>query len=384
MLKSLRIRLLPTQDQENLLWKHVHASRFIWNWCLNYQQELYKNEAKHLSGYSMRNVVTQLKKEENFSWLNEVSAQTINETILDLDLAYKFFYRKLFQLPKFKSRKRSEPKFPVRCDCIYFINNTVHVEKIGKIKYKTNYSLPQGRGSYKFKNPRIKFANGKWILSISMEFENQKRILSDYNMGIDLGIKELAVVAFGEKRFVFHNINKTKKVKRLKSKLLHLCRKQAKKYTTNNKNKRYPEQYYKSNRILQVEKQIKKIYARLSNIRRNYIHQCTSFLTKLYPKQVIMETLNLIGMYKNKHLSGALQEQCLSMFIRQMKYKCEWNDIEFIQVDRFYPSSKTCSSCGCIKSDLKLKDRTFQCEHCGLVIDRDENAAINLMKYSVA
>ena len=123
------------------------------------------------------------------------------------------------------------------------------------------------------------------------------------------------------------------------------------------------------------------MYASLSNIHSNYIHQTTHTLVSFLPKRVVMEDLNILGMMKNRHLSMAVQDQRLCEFIRQMKYKCEWNGIEFIQADRFYPSSKTCSCCGNVKKDLKLKDRTFVCSECGFTLDRDLNAAINLMRY---
>lgn len=121
----------------------------------------------------------------------------------------------------------------------------------------------------------------------------------------------------------------------------------------------------------------------LGNIRLNHIHQATNKIIKLRPYRVVMEDLNITGMMKNKHLSEAIQEQCLYEFMRQIKYKCEFNGIQFVQVDKFYPSSKTCSCCGSIKSDLKLKDRVYVCPECGLVIDRDKNASINLGNYKL-
>jgi len=382
VIKSYKIRLLPNQKQEQLLWKHVNTSRFIWNWGLAYQEDLYKNNQKHLSGYSLKKVLTQLKQSNNYVWLNEVSAQTLNTTILDLDDAYKRFFKKINGKPKFKKKSKVTPKFPARCDCIYFINGLVNIEKIGKVKYQTNYNLPQDRKVCKFSNPRIKYENDKWILSFGMECNNQTQKLTDNSMGIDLGIKELAVVSFDNKQISFKNINKTKRVKKLNKKLKHLQRKVSRKYETNNKNKRYEKKWFKSNNILIVEKQIKKIYNKLSNIRKNYTHQTTRQLVNLLPYRIVMEDLNVSGMMKNRHLSKAISEQCFYEFMRQIKYKCEEHNIQFIQVDRFYPSSKTCSDCGHIKKNLKLSDRVYKCEHCGLEIDRDYNAAINLMNYS--
>ena len=234
----------------------------------------------------------------------------------------------------------------------------------------------------KFSNPRICYENNKWILSFGIECNNQAFELNDFSIGIDLGIKETAVVSFEDKSLIFKNINKTKRVKNLKRKLKHLQRKVSRKYHTNNKNNTYECKWFKSNNILKTEEQIRKIYAKISNIRKNYNHQTTHKLVSLLPKRVVMEDLNISGMMKNRHLSKAIQEQCFYEFIRQMKYKCEWLGIEFIQADRFYPSSKTCNHCGNIKKDLKLSDRTYICEHCGFTIDRDLNAAMNLANYS--
>lgn len=133
---------------------------------------------------------------------------------------------------------------------------------------------------------------------------------------------------------------------------------------------------------MREEDKLRRFYARLANIRHNYIHQTTASLVKRFPYRVTMEDLNVSGIMKNKHLSKAVQEQCFYEFIRQMKYKCEFNGIKFVQADRFFPSSKTCSECGSVKRDLKLSDRTYKCPECGLEIDRDYNAAINLMRYA--
>lgn len=179
-----------------------------------------------------------------------------------------------------------------------------------------------------------------------MECENQTPILTDKSMGIDLGIKDLAVIEYDGEPIVFHNINKSKKMRLLNKRLKHLQRDISRKYEAN----RIGNKYVKTKNIEKQETKLRKLYAHITNIRQNYIHQTTHKLVSLLPQRVVMEDLNVSGMMKNKHLSKAVQEQCFYEFIRQMKYKCEWNGIEFVQVDRFYPSSKTCSNCGCIKN----------------------------------
>lgn len=376
MIKSFKVRIYPTKSQEALMWKHIGSCRFIWNYMLLEQERLYDLGERHLSAFDMINLLKPLKNDGEHEWLYEVSNTSLCHICQDLDKAYKSFFKKQSGFPKFKSRKRSKTNFPIR-ETIYFKDGKVTIEKLGKVKYKTDFDLPQDRDA-KFSNPRVSFVNGKWILTFGMECENQALELTEKKVGIDLGVKDLAVVAIDDESMVFHNINKSQRVRKLKRKILHLQRSISRKYEQN----RVGNKYFKTNNILRQEIKLRRLHARLSNIRNNYIHQCTHYIVSKLPCRVVMEDLNVSGMMKNKHLSKAIQEQCFFEFIRQMKYKCEWNGIEFIQASRFYPSSKTCSNCGCIKHDLKLSDRTYSCSECGFVIDRDLNAAINLMKYS--
>ena len=377
MIKSYKIRLYPTKEQETLMWKHIGCCRFVWNYMLTYQEERYEAGEKHLSAFDMIKHLTTIKKDGEHDWLYEVSNASLQTICRDLGKAYDEFFKKTRGFPKFKSRKRSKPNFPIRNDCIYFVENMANITKIGKVKYKTDFDIPQGK-SQKFSNPRISYVNGKWMLSFGMEYENQVQVLSDKSMGIDLGVKDLAIVAFGEEQFVYHNINKSKKMRGIKKRIKHLQRSISRKYEHS---KAKTGKYEKTNNTIRSEEKLRKLYARAKNIRTNYIHQATHELVSMLPNKVVMEDLNVSGMMKNKHLSKAIQEQCFYEFIQQMQYKCEWNCIKFIQVDRFYPSSKTCSACGYIKKDLKLSDRTYVCPECGAVIDRDYNAAINLMRY---
>ena len=377
MIKSFKVRIYPTKSQEALMWKHIGSCRFIWNYMLSEQKRLYDLGERHLSAFDMINLLKPLKNDGEHEWLYEVSNTSLQIACQDLDKAYKSFFKKQSGFPKFKSRKRSKPNYPICATDFYFSEGKAQIQKLGKVKYKTDFDLPQGRDA-KFSNPRISFINGKWILTFGMECENQTPELTEKKVGIDLGIKDLAVVAIDNESAVFHNINKSRSVRKLKRKIIYLQRSISRKYEQN----RVGNKYFKTNNILRQEIKLRRLHARLSNIRSNYIHQCTHYIVSKLPCRVVMEDLNVSGMMKNKHLSKAIQEQCFFEFIRQMKYKCEWNGIEFIQVSRFYPSSKTCSNCGCIKHDLKLSDRTYFCPECGFVIDRDLNAAINLMKYS--
>ncbi len=376
MIRGFKIRLIPTKDQEQLMLKSIGCSRFAYNWALNKCNERYKNNINY-SMSDIRKEFTQLKKEEEFKWLNEVSNTTMVESMRNLDKSFKSFFKGNSKHPKFKSKKKSKQSFYVRYDNLYFINNVCNIEKIGKVKYKTNYKIPQGRNVIKFINPYCSFDGKYWYLSFNLDVnENQINIKNNLSIGIDLGVKDLAVCSNGMK---FNNINKTKKVKKLNKKLKRLQRKCSNKYELNKQGRKYT----KTNNILKLENQIKLLHRKLSNIRSNHIYQSINTILKENPNRIVMEDLNISGLMKNKHLSKAIADQCLYKFIEIMKYKCEWNDIEFIQADRFYPSSKTCSHCGNIKHDLKLKDRVYKCDKCGLEIDRDFNASVNLMNYGL-
>lgn len=377
MIKSFKIRLYPTKEQEQLMWKHIGACRYIYNYMLEKQEELYKAGEKHLSHFSMIKLLTPLKNDGEHDWLNEVSCTSLQKVCGDLNTAYQNFFQRRSKFPKFKSRKRSKPNFSIDSVKLWFDKSGfAHVIKLGKVKFKTDFDLPIGTGQ-NFTTPRISNINGKWLLTFGMECENQVFQLNDYNVGIDLGVKDSAVVAYDDKKLVFSNINKSKRVRTCKKRIQHTQRSISRKYEANKQGKKYT----KTRNIEQEEQKLRKLYARLSNIRNNYIHQSTHAIVSLLPKRIVMEDLNVTGMMKNKHLSKSIQEQCFNEWIRQIKYKSEWRGIEFVQVDRFYPSSKACHSCGCINHNLKLKDRTFVCPDCGYTEDRDYNAALNLMCY---
>ena len=349
---------------------------------LRMQEDNYKSGEKYLSAFSMIKMLTPLKNDGEHDWMYEVSNASMQTVCRDLDKAYKEFFKKNRKHPRRKSRKKFKPSYPVNSDRFYFKDNKFcQVQMLGKVKYKTDFNFPIGRNAYKFYNVRIQYkpARDIWMLTLMMEVESQEPELTDIRMGIDLGIKELAVVAYGDDKFVFHNINKSKMIRDLENKLKHIERSISRKYKAS---KKRTGRYEKTNNIIKEEQKKRKIYDRLNGIRHNYIHQTTHKLVSMLPKRIVMEDLNVLGMMKNKHLSKAVQEQCLYEFTRQIEYKCLWNGIEFIKTDRFYPSSKTCSSCGSVNKDMKLSDRTYICHECGLEIDRDYNAAINLMRYA--
>lgn len=377
MILAKKVRLYPTEVQEQKLWQSVGTARFIYNWTISRQEENYKNGGKFISDNDLRKEITQLKKSE-LQWLKEVSNNVAKQAVKDACDSYKRFFKGLADKPRFKSRKKSKPSFYNDNCKLKVEDKSVLIEKVGWINIKP-YSIPLG---VKYSNPRISFDGKYWYISVGVERELSKVKLTDESIGIDVGVKDLAICSNG---MTFKNINKTKEVKRLKKVLKRKQRKVSRKYEIN-KIKKGGEnrcQFKKTNNIIKLEKEIRLLHRRLTNIRSNHIHQATNKIVKTKPSRVVMETLNIKGMMKNRHLSKAIAEQCLYEFKRQIQYKCKKYGIEFVEADKWFPSSKTCSYCGAIKKDLKLKDRVYQCS-CGLKIDRDLNASINLSRYKLA
>ena len=376
MIKSIKIRLSPTKEQEELMFQSVGIARFAYNWGLSKWEEMYKEGIKPSKAKIRKEFNNSIRKNDDFKWLYNVSGQITAQAFADLEDAYKNFFDGLAQRPKFKNKKKSKKSFYVRYDAIKFSNNRVNIEKIGKVKYSSNYKIPK---LDKYTNPRCHFDGKYWYLTLGFEHgESQASLNEDLSIGIDLGISHLAIVNHLDKPI--KNINKSKEVRRLKKKLKRLQRQVSRKYEMNKKGSKF----VKTNNIIKLERQIKLVHRRLNNIRNNHIHQATSKIIKLNPYRVVMEDLNVSGMMKNKHLAEKIAEQKFYEFKRQMKYKCQFNKIEFFEADRWYPSSKACSCCKNIKKDLKLSDRTYICNECGLVIDRDKNASINLGNYKLA
>lgn len=371
MIKAIKVRLYPSEKQEENLWKSVGTARFIYNWTLARQEENYKNGEKFISDGILRKELTQLKKSE-LSWLNEVSNNVAKQAVKDACNAYKRFFKGLSDKPRFKSKRKSKKSF--YNDNVAFRvkeNNLVKIEKVGWVK--TNEQLPIG---VKYSNPRISYDNKYWYISVGIEQEEIQEELTDVSLGVDLGLKEFAICSDGT---VFKNINKSYVVRKIEKRLKRLQKQVSRKYELN----RIGKEYIKTNNIIKLEKQIQQIHRRLANIRNNYLHQTTTSIVKTKPYRVVIEDLNVKGMMKNKHLSDSVRKQGFYEFKRQLEYKCKFRGIELILADRFYPSSKICSQCGEVKKDLKLKDRVYKCS-CGLIIDRDLNASINLSRYKLA
>ena len=381
MIKSIKVRLLPNNKQSTKLFQYAGCTRFAYNWTIAREQENYKQGNKFLSDNELRKEFTQLKKQENYKWLNKISNNVTKQAIKDACDSYKRFFKGQSKYPKFKSKKNSKQSFYQDNVKIQFTDTHVKVEGFAVSKKKNKQKLnwiklcEKGRipTNCKYMNPRFTYDGLNWWLSVGVEVDDNKSIPTNEGVGIDLGLKDLAICSDGN---TYKNINKTLRVKKIEKQKRRLQRSTSRKYNMNKRGVRYK----KTSNIIKREKELLKLSKRLTNIRHNYLHQITSEIVKRKPSFICIEDLNVSGMMKNKHLSNAIQQQGFYEFRRQIEYKAKWNNIPVILADRFFPSSKLCSCCGEIKKDLRLSDRIYRCD-CGNIIDRDFQASLNLKQY---
>jgi putative transposase len=351
------------------------VARFVYNWVLDMQESNHSKGGKFINDGSLRKLLTVLKKGKELSWLNNYSNNIAKQAVKDACDAYVKFFNKISSKPKFKSKRKSKPSFYQDNHKIKFTESRVRFEKIGWVRLSEKGRISSDTKVY---NPRITHDGLHWYLTVGVDVEENEVELTGKSIGIDLGIKDLAIVSGIDEPF--KNINKSKRVKSKEKKLRRLQRKVSRKYLKNKKG----GSYVKTSNIIKLEKKILKVCRRLDNIRTDYIHKVTTTIVKTKPSRIVMENLNVKGMMKNKHLSKSVAAQRFYEFRKFVEYKSKIFRIEFIEADRWYPSSKMCSKCGYIKTNLSLSERTFECESCGNTIDRDRNAEINLSRYIVS
>lgn len=412
MFKSVTVMLCPNNWQQTRLFQYAGVARFSYNWALSVEEDSLHNNGKFLSDGELRRKFTQLKKLQEYCWLNDVSNDVAKQAIKDCVKAYQKYFklRKSYNYkpyskkqiehsirigkelteidrqghPKYKS-KRNYDDFSFFHDAYKLKVSSTHVQISALYKYgnrkrqgiKSSIKLAERNAiptNCKLFNPRISFDGINWWISVSYEINEQSQSSLDSNgLGIDLGIKDTAILSDGTK---FENINKLKSVRMLEKRKRRLQRSISRKYRMNKKE----NAYVKTNNIKKRECKLLKLNRRLTNIRHNYVHQITSNIVSRKPKFICIEDLNVSGMTKNKHLSKAIQNQLIREIRRQLEYKSARLGVQIVVADRYYPSSKMCSCCGLIKKDLKLSDRVYRCE-CGYIEDRDINAALNLLQY---
>ncbi len=381
MITSIKVQLHPNKKQLTKLFQYAGCARFAYNWAIARERDNYKQGNKFLSDNDLRKEFTQLKKREDYEWLSYVSNNVPKQAIKDACNAYKRFFKGQCKYPKFKTKKHTTPSFYQDNVKIQFTDTHVKIEGFAVSKKRNKQRLnwiklcEKGRipPNAKYVNPRFTYDGLYWYVSVGIEIPDSTTIPSNEGIGIDLGLKNLAVCSDG---YTYKNINKTNKIRKIEKRQRRLQRSVSRRYEKNKKG----ERYCKTRNLIKREVELLKVTKRLTNIRHNHLHQTTSAIIKRKPSFICIEDLNVRGMMKNRHLSKAVQQQGFYELRRQLQYKAERNDISVIIADRFFPSSKRCACCGHMKTDLKLSDRIYKCA-CGNTIDRDIQASLNLKTY---
>jgi putative transposase len=356
--KSYKFKIYPNSEQKELLAKHFGACRFIYNHYLNFRKENYLTNKTSLSYYDNANDLTNLKKQEEYSWLKEINSQSLQQSLRHLDTAYNKFFRKQTKFPRFKSKLDKQsftiPQFIlIKNDKIYFpkfkkgIKINLYQEIEGKILFATV----------------SKSTTDKYYISITYEIEYQQYNKTGSSIGIDTGVKNLAILSDGK---VYENI---KILKTNLKKLKYEQRQLSKKVKGSNNRK---------------DQQLKlgKLYEKITNIRTDYLHKVSTEIIKNHDI-ICIEDLAIKNLMKNHNLAQAFSDVALGTFYDMLEYKANWNDKTIIKIDRFFPSSKTCNICNYVKQDLTLADREWICPICKTIHNRDLNAAKNILKQGI-
>ena len=387
MKRAYKMEINPTDEQKSKIHRTIGVSRFVYNFYIARNKEIYERKGKFISGMDFSKWLNNeyIPNNQDKKWIKEVSSKATKQAIMNGDKAFKDFFKGTKGFPKFKKRKNQDVKayFPKNNKTDWTLErHRVKIPTLGWVRLKefgyipVNSIVKSGTVSQKadryyvsilVKERDIKISNS----NIGMKISNP----NNEGLGIDLGIKEFVVCSDGIK---FKNINKTATIKKIEKKLKREQRKLSRKYESLKiRNKNIREGRATSQNIQKQIVKVQKLHQRLRNIRTDYINKTVFSIVKQKPSYITIEDLAVSNMMKNKHLSKAIASQKFFEFKTKLMSKCKQNDVELRIVDRFYPSSKTCSQCGKIKKDLKLSNRIYKC-NCGLDIDRDLNASINL------
>ena len=390
LLKSFKTEINPTAEQKHKINKTIGTCRFVYNFYLAHNREIYERENRFVSGYDFSIWLNNdyIPDNPEFSWIKEVSSKSIKQSIMNAQKAFKNFFDKKANFPKWKKKSNSDVKmYFVRnnktdCQCM---RHKINIPTLGWVKLKEKGYIPTSKNGHIIKSGTVSCKAGNYYVSVLIEIpENEKPVLNNLGMGIDLGVKDFAVCSNGK---IYKNISKSSRIRKLEKKLKREQHRLSRKYESLKKSKNNLKGEVTRQNIRKQKLKVQKLYHRLDCIRTDYLNKAVSELVKTKPKWITLEDLNVRGMMKNKHLSKAVAQQKFFEFRTKLTAKCKEYGIELRLVDRFYPSSKLCHKCGCIKSDLKLSDRTYICSECGYISDRDFNASLNLrdcLTYQIA
>ena len=375
MLKSFKTEINPTEEQKARIRKTIGTCRYVYNFYLGHNKALHDNGEKFMTGKSFSLWLNNeyIPDNPDKTWIREVYSKAVKKSIEDGCAAFTRFFKHQSDFPKFKKKDKSDVKMyfvrnnPKDCQCE---RHRLKIPTLGWVRIKEKGYIPTTKDGYMIRSGTVSVKAGRFYVSVLVEIPD---INIDNNsnegIGIDLGLKDFAIVSNGK---TYRNINKSAGLKKLEKQLIREQRSLSRKY----ENLKKGESTQRAN-IQKQKLKVQKLHHKMDNIRTDYINKTIAEIVKTKPSYITIEDLNVKGMMKNRCLSKAVASQKFYEFRTRLKAKCDENGIELRVADRFYPSSKTCHHCGSVRKNLKLSDRIYRCE-CGYVADRDLNAALNL------
>ena len=384
MLKSFKTEINPTEEQKTKIRKTIGTCRFIYNFYLAHNKKLHEDGKKFMSSNKFKIWLNNeyLPQHPEYSWIKEAYSKAVTQSVNNGQTAFTRFFNHESAFPNFKKKGKSDVKMyfvknnPKDCHCE---RHRIKIPSLGWVRIKEKGYIPTTKDGYVIKSGSVSIKADRYYVSVLVEVSDNKTINHfDEGIGIDLGLKDFAIVSNGR---TYQNINKSAKLKKLERQLIRQQRCLSRKY----ENLKKGDATQRAN-IQKQKLKVQKLHHRIDNIRTDYINKTIAEMVKIKPSYITIEDLNVKGMMKNRHLSKAVASQKFYEFRAKLLTKCNKSGIELRVVDRWYPSSKICHCCGSIKKDLKLSDRIFKCR-CGYIEDRDFNAALNLRDaetYSIA
>lgn len=375
LLKSFKTEINPTEEQKARIRKTIGTCRYVYNFYLGHNKALHDNGEKFMTGKSFSLWLNNeyIPDNPDKTWIREVYSKAVKKSIEDGCAAFTRFFKHQSDFPKFKKKGKSDVKMyfvrnnPKDCQCE---RHRLKIPTLGWVRIKEKGYIPTTKDGYMIRSGTVSVKAGRFYVSVLVEIPdvNINNNLND-GIGIDLGLKDFAVISSGK---TYRNINKSAGLKKFEKKLIREQRSLSRKY----ENLKKGESTQRAN-IQKQKLKVQKLHHKMDNIRTDYINKTIAEIVKTKPSYITIEDLNVKGMMKNRCLSKAVASQKFYEFRKRLKAKCDEKGIELRVADRFYPSSKTCHHCGSIRKNLKLSDRIYRCE-CGYVADRDLNAALNL------
>ena len=375
MLKSFKTEINPTEEQKARIRRTIGTCRYVYNFYLGHNKALHDNGKKFMTGKSFSLWLNNeyIPDNPDKTWIREVYSKAVKKSIEDGCTAFTRFFKHQSDFPKFKKKGKSDVKMyfvrnnPKDCQCE---RHRLKIPTLGWVRIKEKGYIPTTKEGYMIRSGTVSVKAGRFYVSVLVEIPDVNiDNNSNEGIGIDLGLKDFAIVSNGK---TYRNINKSAGLKKLEKQLIREQRSLSRKY----ENLKKGESTQRAN-IQKQKLKVQKLHHKMDNIRTDYINKTIAEIVKTKPSYITIEDLNVKGMMKNRCLSKAVASQKFYEFRTRLKAKCDENGIELRVADRFYPSSKTCHHCGSVKKNLKLSDRIYRCE-CGYVVDRDLNAALNL------